>query len=145
MNNNANGQQVVVDTKNFKGNVEAILSDGISLYTNQSRQQFIDEGFSIMSWDEYGVLINDYIDSLCGNWKEITEEEFDDYLNCLPPLKWYDGGFFISEMYMADSSTFCQKFGGRFYTSLQRLSTGRPNILESLREYVEGYKDYVQS
>ena len=75
--------------------------------------------------------------NLIGKWKEITEEEYDDALNVLPPVAWCEGGFFISERYTSNISDFYQKYNGKYYTSLQRWSTKRENIIKSLLEFIE--------
>lgn len=76
-------------------------------------------------------------DALCGDWKEETEEQYDDALNILPPAKWYSGGFYVPEAYTANIYSFHQRMNGRFYTSLQRSSTPRSAILESLAAWIK--------
>lgn len=126
----------VVDTKNFKGNAKTYLINDACPYTGKTEAEYIEEGYSILNDKELNELINAFINNRCGHWQEISEELFNDMLEVLPPVAWYDGGFFVSERDYGDSAAFYQKFNGKFYTSLQRMSTPRNSIISSLESFV---------
>jgi hypothetical protein len=133
----AREEKVVVNLSNYTGNIQTVLYDGVCPYTKKTEAAYRDEGFSVISWDEYIPIHEAYLDSLCGEWKEITEERFDEQLNVLPPLRWTNGGFYMSELYTANVTGFYQKWHGKCYTSLQRLSTPRQSVLDSLQAFID--------
>lgn len=128
----------VVDVNNFKGNAITYLTEsGICPYTGRTAASYIAEGYAILEEDEFFNMVASWEDSLCGDWKEVTEEDYDDALNVLPPVGWYGGGFFMSERYTGNVSSFYQKLNGKYYSSLQRMSTPRKAILDDLRTFAE--------
>lgn len=128
----------VLDVKDYKGYTKTVLDDnGKDFYSEKTEADYIKEGYTVMAEEEFNVFEAEYNKSLCGKWTEITEEEYNNMLNVLPPLKWYDGGFYISEMTRADLSAFYQEWQGKYYTSTQSIFTDRQEILNSLKEYIE--------
>lgn len=111
--------------------------NGINPYTGKTVDDYLAEGYTVLSEEEFDSILQKQEDSLCGDWKEETEEQYNDSLNVLPPLKWYDGGFYVSEAYTSNIYSYHQKWNGRFYSSLQRSSTPRAEIIESLKRYIE--------
>jgi hypothetical protein len=88
--------------------------------------------------------MNDYITLLqrerekIGQWKEITEDKFYEMLEVLPPLKWRDGGFFLSELWCGDIGYFYQELDGKFYETMWSVNAKRKTILESLKSHIAG-------
>lgn len=130
-------EQVVVNLKDFTGYAYTILKNGICPWCHKTKAEYIAEGYSIMTWDEFKILLDNYHNGLCGKWREITEDAFNDALNCLPPLAWNNGGFFLSEMFTHDVTDYYQKWYGKYYTSKQRLQYDRKDIIVSLESYIE--------
>lgn len=127
----------IFDKENFTGAAKTFLFNGVCPATKKTRAEFIDEGYTVLSDDDYFSFLEDWENkNLIGKWKEITEEEYNDALNVLPPVAWYDGGFFISERYTSNISDFYQKYNGKYYTSLQRWSTKREDIIKSLLDFI---------
>lgn len=129
--------KVAVDMRSYNGNIHTILYGGKCPYTGKTEDECVRDGFTIMAWDEYMLMHDAYLNSLCGSWKELSADDYDEALNVLPPVQWYNGGFFMSECYMDDVTTFYQKWGDRYYSSLQHLSTERADIIKSLQNYLE--------
>lgn len=131
--------EFVVDKENFNGFVKSILCDGKSPYTGQAKEDFIKQGYSVMTNDELYDFKTQWEDkTLIGKWKEVSEEEYNDQLNILPPLDWRNGGFFMSEIYIGDVSSFYQRWNDKYYTSFQRVDTPREKIIESLQTFIKG-------
>lgn len=129
--------ECVFKKDSFDGWAKHILSNGIDTYNNKTKAEYIAEGYDVLTMDDFVDYCNKWEDeNLCDDWKEITEEEYDYALNVLPPVKWYNGGFFISERYTSDISAFYQELNGKYFTSLQRWSTPREQIMESLNNYI---------
>lgn len=133
--------KLVVNTKEFKGHSYTFLGeDGKCPYTKKTEKEFIKEGYSVLNDDEFDALCKRFEDGLCGDWKEINEDDFEEMLNVLPPVGWYNGGFFMSERYTSNISGFYQEMNGKYYTSLQRMSTPRNEILDSLNKFISKQK-----
>lgn len=130
--------QYVIDPSTFDGYCKHILYDGVDPYhPEKSAEDYIAEGLAVLSEEEYFKAYDEYNKSLCGDWREITEETYDDMLNILPPLKWHNGGFFCMEAYAGTIHSFYQELNGKYYTSLQDITTPRRDILKSLKWYIK--------
>lgn len=103
----------------------------------KTRADFEKAGYIVIPASEFDELKNQHERSICGDWKEITEHEYEDALNVLPPAKWHSGGFFVSEPYSSTIYSFYQKRSGKYYTSLQDIFTPRAEIIESLDAFIE--------
>lgn len=75
------------------------------------------------------------------DWKEITEERFDDMLNVLPPVRYtrLEKGcfFFISEAYSGSNHSCFTQFRGNYYESLRSVKESTDSIYKSLRDMKE--------
>lgn len=130
-----NNEMVVVNLDNYTGNIQAVLYDGINpYYPERGKEYYLEKGFSILTRNEYSPIHEKHLDSLCGEWREITEEKYNEAMNVLPPLRYENGGFFMREMWTADVTDFYQQIGRRYFTSMQRLKYDRLIILKELRE-----------
>lgn len=127
----------VVDKQHFDGFAKTFLIDGKCPYTGKTDKEYAAEGYSILNDDEYSSMVTEYGDALCGRWAEVSEEQYNNMLDILPPVGWYDGGFFVSEPYTNNIHDYYQKYHGRYYCSMQRVSTPRMVILDSLAAFVE--------
>jgi len=74
----------------------------------------------VMTWEDYQehekrILLSDDL-------QEITEEQYNDALDVLPPLKWCQKNgvemFCICEMYTGSYTTQYAKAGGKYYTKM---------------------------
>lgn len=133
--------EYVVDKNNFDGFIEAILSNGKSCYSEKTKEDYLKEGLSVVDEDEMFKIREAWENGLIGHWIEVTGQEYDNQLNVLPPLKWYNGGFFMSEFYTGTLTSFYQEWRGKFYTSLQRIGTNRAEIISSLQDFIKKGKE----
>ena len=114
----------------------AILLNGVDELMGKTAEDYIADGYQILSDKAFHALVRSA--GLIGEWKEITETEYEDALNVLPPEKWYNGGFFSSEHWSGDISAYYQEFGGKYYTSMQSVRSPRAEIMTGLMRFVEG-------
>jgi len=133
----------VKDKENLckKRDYAMLTLEGISLYTNETADDYVAQGYEILNteqfrtlWDEHWAV---YESELCGNWKEITAERYDEMLNVLPPMQWTNGGFFLSELYDGNIGCFFQEWFGKHYESMQNIKTKRSNILDELQACIK--------
>lgn len=104
--------EYVVDKNNFDGFAKAILSNGKNCYSEKTKEDYLKEGLSVVEENEMFKICEAWENGLIGHWIEVTEQEYDDQLNVLPPLKWYDGGFFYERILYRDSHFFLSKVEG---------------------------------
>lgn len=129
--------EYAINKNNFRGYQEATFIGGLSVYSDKSRDDYIKEGYKIISEGEYEALLDDHLNELCsGQWREITEENYEEMLNVLPPLKWGNGGFFVSELYSHDVTGYYQQLNDKYYYKRQRISTSKDEIIKDLRQAI---------
>ena len=128
-------ERLVIE-KDFKGTIKTVVRDGFCIYSKKPESYYIDQGYLITTEEEFEIINEKYLNDMCNNWKEVTEESFEDALNVLPPLRWRNGGFFMSETYTNDVTAFYQRVDDKYYTSYQRLRYNRDDILENLRQHI---------
>ena len=127
----------IVDTAHFDGSAKTYLPDDNACpYTGKTAAEFAAEGYAVLTDDQFDALLDRYQSGLCGRWSEIPEAEYYEQLNVLPPVGYDGSGFWMSERYTGDVSAYYQRLDGRYYTSLQRMSTPRAEILASLRQWI---------
>lgn len=122
-----------VVSKEFHGTAYSILTDDEQ---KSKADEYRAAGYDVLTAAEFDDLMDRWERSMCGDWKEITEEEYDDALNILPPVKWCGGGFFSCEAFSGTLHSFYQRMDGRYYTSLQSICEKRENILASLMKFL---------
>lgn len=129
--------QWVLRPGEFNGAAYTVITGSGKDSYGKTEDDYRAEGFTVVSDEEFDDIVKEYTEKLCGDWTEITEEQYEEMLNVLPPLYWYSGGFFISEAYYGTLHTFCQKYEGKYYESLQSIFTSREKIIESLKAFKE--------
>lgn len=122
----------VVD-KDYHGWAKNILTES----TKDQADAYRAAGYDVLTASEFDALHAAWEESISGDWKEITEEQYEDALNILPPLKWYDGGFFCSEAFSGTLHSFYQRWDKKYYTSLQSIYKDRNAIIKSLQRFID--------
>ena len=142
------GQNLLMDR-----NYHIMSLDGKDIYSDKTVEDYIAQGLTILNtkrfdelWEKHRV---EYRAEVCGKWKEIAEARYEDMLDALPPLEWSNGGFFFSEFFNDDVTSFYQKWRGKYYASLQVFQRPRQEILEELQACIangtitqDGSEDY---
>ncbi len=119
----------------YDGYITAILYDGICPYSNKKKEAFISEGYRVISNKEFEELDAKYEESLCGEWSEITQEEYCNHMDELPPVMYHRGGFFSPEATRGSLHPFYQEWNGKYYSCLFSIFDKREKIISSLKEY----------
>ena len=129
-------EYVIKKDSDFRGIPYSILHYGVEWWTGKPRSNYETDEYEILSCSEYDKKVEAFCEEFCGNWKETTEQQYNEMLNILPPLKWTRGGFFVSEGYTLDIHRFYQEIFDRYYEAYFRINTPRDEILKSLYGFI---------
>lgn len=69
-----------------------------------------------------------YEQSLCAPFREITEKDYDDYLNVLPPIRYTERFFFVGEPYSGNLYPFCFTVGGHYFKGLYSVRASKDEL-----------------
>lgn len=113
----------VIDSWFFRGYCLTSLSDGThSDYGGETLEELrVSERNPYLisvSGKELDKRLRIYEKSLCGPFREITEETYYDSMNVLPPIRLTGRFFFVGEPYSGNLYPFCFNVGGRYFKGL---------------------------
>lgn len=130
----------IIDPLQFKGQIVNTMTskEGVPQYVDymkepttleQYREKKNNPNLIALTWEEFEAKhYRPYLDSLCGEFKEETEEEYWDALECLPPKRWTtredgDEFFFVGECTTADLYSCHVKKGDKYFTALRPIGS----------------------
>lgn len=123
----------VVDSRCFPGYCITSLSDGVhSDYEGET----LDE-LKIRENNSYLIAISPdgiykrnriYEQSLCAPFHEITEQNYYDNLDVLPPVRYTGRFFFVGEPYYGSLYPFCFTVGGRYFKGLYSVKASKEEL-----------------
>lgn len=113
----------VIDSRFFRGYCLTSLSDGThSDYGGETLEELrVSERNPYLisvPGKELDKRLRIYEKSLCGSFREITEETYYDSMNVLPPIRLTGRYFFVGEPYSGNLYPFCFNVGGRYFKGL---------------------------
>ncbi len=98
--------------------IDAVRPDGIGLYSGKTFNELLVQYPDLQIVDEAVSIAHDR-NARITQPMAITREQFDDWLNCLPPCKWKHGNgvsaFHVSERITYDIVTWVISLGGDCY------------------------------
>lgn len=129
-----NGLKFVVDSRYFDGCCITSMSDGI--HNDYGGHETLEElkerennpHLTAVSENTIRKMAHIHDRSLCAPFKEITEKEYYDKLDVLPPVRYTKHFFFIGEPYSGDIYPFCFNMDGRYFTGLRSVRTPRKEL-----------------
>lgn len=90
------------------------------------KKQKGNENLKVITDDELDLLLNEHRKNLCESWTEITEKQYYDMLECVPPLRWRDidkgiNVFAVGECFTMDLYTHCihDRVKNKYYSALR--------------------------
>ena len=122
--------------------VTVIDSEGVErcAYSGLTVAEYLakNENCSVMTWDEVMPIITTLQDEAYINpFKEITEEQYYESLECLPPQKWetVDGVniFRMSEYLTGNITDHIVKYNDKFYSANRRTNTPYAEIAKEIK------------
>ena len=132
--------------KPFKGYCDATVTKetGHVHYTGKTLPEYLKEesikNYHLLEWDDfYELYYKKHLNSLQGDFREISAEQYDDWLNCLPPMRWGNiargvNMFFIMEAYTADLHECVLKIGNKHYSALRSKFIKGEEIINQLKK-----------
>jgi len=124
--------EYIIDTsKPFEGWTLNIIQDGKIWNSDLNFEEYNQEhGGKLIIVSEKTLeeeYLKPYNKSLQKPWEEITEEQYHDYLSCVPPKRWTRGAvsfFFMGECYTSNIYLCCayDKFSNRYFKALREIT-----------------------
>jgi len=136
-------EQLVVYEKGSSGIVTNLTDDLKCIYDGK---QYDETDERIMSFDKAIVFINNIDDfKYIKDWKEITEERWDEMLNVLPPERWETIKnveiFAMSEIMTSDITGFYICYKKKYYTTYRRLRFSNTIIVDEFLAEIKKVKN----
>lgn len=132
----------VIDSRYFDGTCLTSMSDG---FHNDYGGETIEE-LRIRENNPYLKAITPsdidkklrlYNQSLSEPFKEITEEDYYDLLDVLPPLRMRQNSFFVGEPYYGNMYSFCFTRQGRYFKGLRSVLTPQSELDNQIGRHME--------
>ena len=121
----------------YKGYTYSYIgNDGKDPFHGMTEAEWLAAGYQIMTDEQLDALEKAFHAEICGQWEEITKEQYYDFLDVLPPINYSDGGFFMQEPLTGNIHLYCQELENRFYSSYQEILTPKKRIIDSLRNFL---------
>ena len=107
----------------FKGHYQSLTvideqGKEIVLYSDgKTIEEYLKERptMEAVTMEEADKLIDNFHNSMVTDWQEISEERYYDMLEVLPPCKYENGKFHVSERITGDLVSWFKCDGGKFY------------------------------
>ena len=123
----------VIDSRYFDGTCLTSMSDG---FRNDYGGETIEElrirennpYLKAVTPSEMDKKLRLYHQSLSEPFKEISEEDYYDLLDVLPPLRMRQNSFFVGEPYYGNMYSFCFTREGRYFKGLRSIQTPQSEL-----------------
>ena len=130
----------VIDPYRFDGSFLTSMSDGIHCdYTHKTLEELRagedNPRLVTVSRNTADKMFRIHLKSKCLPFKEITESQYYENMDMLPPIRHTRNFFFIGEPCFRDLYTFCFHVEGRYFTGLRSVTTPR----KELERQMEGH------
>lgn len=130
----------VIDPYRFNGSFLTSMSDGIHCdYTHKTLEELRagedNPRLVTVSRNTADKMFRIHLKSKCLPFKEITESQYYENMDMLPPVRHTRNFFFIGEPCFRDLYTFCFHVEGRYFTGLRSVTTPR----KELERQMEGH------
>ena len=118
----------VIDPYRFDGSFLTSMSDGIHCdYTHKTLEELRagedNPRLVTVSRNTADKMFRIHLKSKCLPFKEITESQYYENMDMLPPVRHTRNFFFIGEPCFRDLYTFCFHVEGRYFTGLRSVTT----------------------
>lgn len=128
-------------------NVYSMAHDAVASWSNErdmtlaEYEAYHGRRFRVLSAEQFAKLESEYEASLCDGPEEITEAQWDWFLECLPPLGWQMVQgieiFRMSEHLRGDVTQWCARLGERYCKMHDRASMKPDRIAARARQFFD--------
>lgn len=130
----------IVDSRFFRGTLITSMYDGIhSDYGGETLEELkISENNPFLiavSDNTINKMIRTYEKSLCGSFSEISEEDYYDSMDVLPPIRLKRNSFFVGEPYYGSLYPFRFTTCGRYFKGLRSVRTPQAELERQMNEH----------
>lgn len=130
----------IIDSRFFRGTCITSMYDGIhSDYGGETLDELKvreNNPFLIaVSDNTINKMIRIYEKSLCGPFSEITEEDYYDSMDVLPPIRLKRNSFFVGEPYYGSLYPFRFTICGRYFKGLRSVRTPQAELERQMNEH----------
>ncbi len=131
----------VVDSRYFRGVCLTCMSDGI--HDDFGQGETLEE-LKVRENNPYLIAVSKerirkmhriYDRSLSTPFNEITEDEYYDNMDLLPPVRHICNSFFIGEPYSNSLYMFCFTIGGRYFKGLRSVRTPHDELVRQMNSH----------
>jgi len=135
----------IIDPNHFKGQIINTMSstEGTPMYVDYMDKLTTLEDYKLqegnadlvsLTWGEFEKdYYRPYLNSICKPFQEVTEKEFREALECLPPKRWTKEGnrefFFIGECTTAYLYVCYVRDSENYFTALRSIHTPKEDLL----------------
>lgn len=136
-----NTERYVIDSSHFNGTCVTSMKDGIrsDYFPNRTLRELRieNDNYNLISitTERMNFLMRRYIKALQLPFEEITEERFNDYMNCVPPKRFTRNSFFVGECYYADLYTFCFNLDDKYYSGLRSIKISDKDLAQQIIDF----------
>lgn len=133
----------VVDSRYFDGTCLTSMSDGktndygehetIEELRERENNQFL----LPVSSERMDLLYKRYAYSLQLPFEEITEERYDDLMNCVPPLRMGHNWFYLGEEYSDGLHLLCFNVSDRYFSGLRSKRLSAAQIQQQISKHIK--------
>ena len=126
----------------YTGVCQTIVRGEQVLYTNyktfaEYKYHHAKENLKLLNEKDFKELNDNYENSMIGDWKEIAEDWYWEMLEIMPPLRWSGDSFFICEALHSNIHSYFTKWGDKYYSSLQRVTSDHSDMFDSLKDFLK--------
>lgn len=130
----------VIDSRYFRGSCITSMSDGIHCdYSGETLEELkvYESNPFLISVTKNAIYKASRIfdKSLCRSFHEITEKNYYDNMNVLPPIRLKHQSFFVGEPYHGNLYMFCFTIAKRFFKGLRSVMTPQAELERQISEH----------
>lgn len=136
----------VLDPANFDGSVLTFMKDGMHCaWKNRTLKQIRtyegNPNIIAIPWRELEKYVIQYHKSLCKPFEEISEDDYWEYLGCVPPKRHRRGTFFVGECYSGPIYRFCFELNGKYYSAYRSIKLPDEYLDNEINEFAKALKE----
>ena len=131
----------IIDSRFYRGYIVALMHDDV--HNDNDKEETLEAlrirhnnpNLIAITPERLQVLYKRYRESIITPFLEITEERYNELLNCLPPLRMTQYSFFAGGEIYNDLYLFCFTASGRFYCGERSIRLTTDELIQLINEH----------